>query len=217
MNTDPAQYKSAHPFPHVVLDNYFDAKTLNNVLSEWPNMDAARKFNSYRERKAITDSKLIGQLDHTHTFIEYLNSDEFISKIKDITGINELVADPQLIGGGLHETKAGGYLGIHTDFNLHRTSKLYRRVNVLIYLNKKWSSNWGGDLELWTTDGTQCAAKVKPIFNRTVIFNTTSNSYHGHPHPCQCPENMSRKSIAMYYYSQDPGEQSLKPHSTNFI
>ena len=62
-----------------------------------------------------------------------------------MTGIKEtLIPDPYLIGGGLHELKENGYLNIHSDFNLHPTMKLDRRLNILIYLNKNWQDNYGG-------------------------------------------------------------------------
>jgi hypothetical protein len=34
-----------------------------------------------------------------------------------------------------------------------------------------------------------------------VIFSTTDFSYHGHPEPLNCPDNRSRRSLALYYYT----------------
>ena len=63
--------------------------------------------------------------------------------------------------------------------------------------------------------------KFKPIFNRIAIFSTTDFSYHGHPDPLNCPENKSRKSIALYYYSNGRPEievnSGLENHSTLFV
>lgn len=42
---------------------------------------------------------------------------------------------------------------------------------------------------------------IEPIFNRCVKFNTDSNLYHGHPDPLNTPENITRKSLALYYYT----------------
>ena len=39
------------------------------------------------------------------------------------------------------------------------------------------------------------------MINKTVIFSTTDISYHGHPDPLNCPDNIQRNSIALYYYS----------------
>lgn len=86
-----------------------------------------------------------------------------------------------MIGGGLHELRNGGYLNVHADFNRHPKLKLDRRLNVLIYLNKDWISEYGGELQLWDKEMKNCEKKIIPIFNRMVIFSTTDFSYHGNP------------------------------------
>jgi len=55
------------------------------------------------------------------------------------------------------------------------------------------------------------------VFNRCVIFNTTDFSFHGHPDPLTCPEGRTRKSLAMYYYTNGrPAEEISGDHSTLF-
>jgi hypothetical protein len=50
------------------------------------------------------------------------------------------------------------------------------------------------------------------------IFTTTNSSFHGHPEPLLCPEGVSRKSIALYYYSAcEAGGQCEDGHSTLFL
>jgi hypothetical protein len=64
---------------------------------------------------------------------------------------------------------------------------------------------------------TRCEAKILPVFNRMVIFGTTDFTYHGHPDPLQCPEHMTRKSLALYYFSNGrPAEEISDAHSTLF-
>ena len=126
----------------------------------------------------------------------------FLNFLQNITSIKEkLIADKELNGGGMHEIKKGGLLKIHSDFNKHPNLKLDRRLNVLIYLNKNWKEEYGGHLEFWDKEMKCCKTKILPIFNRMVIFSTTDFSNHGHPDPLNCPDLMSRKSIATYYYS----------------
>ncbi len=100
-----------------------------------------------------------------------------------------------------HITGKGGFLKIHSDTNFHPNFNLDRRLNWLIYLNKNWKEEYGGNLELWNKDMSKCVQNIKPIFNRAVIFSTDDQSYHGHPDPLNCPEDMERKSLAFYYYS----------------
>jgi hypothetical protein len=111
-------------------------------------------------------------------------------------------------------------LKIHADFNKHPKTKLDRRINILIYLNKEWKEEYGGHFELWNKDMTSCERKIKPDFNTLAIFSTSDFSYHGHPNPLLCPETMSRKSIALYYYSNGRPSQDihsgLQDHGTLF-
>ncbi|NEN95926.1 MAG: 2OG-Fe(II) oxygenase, partial [Moorea sp. SIO3I7] len=126
---------------------------------------------------------------------------------------------PHFVGGGLHQIEKGGYLKIHADFNRHTKLRLDRRLNLLIYLNKDWQEDYGGHFEMWDTEMTQSQKKILPVFNRCVIFSTTDFSYHGHPEPLTCPEGRTRKSLALYYYSNGrPAEELSKSgdHSTLF-
>lgn len=198
------KFVSAKPFPYIEIDNFFDEKFLNNILDSFPKM-SENKHNFNRNNKA--EVKFATNLpenipDNINKFIEYLNSYFFLNFLKDLTGIKEkLIPDPYLEGAGLHEIKTGGFLKIHSDFNLHPELKLNRRLNLLIYLNKDWKQEWGGHLELWDRDMKSCKVKIPPLFNKMVIFNTTDFSFHGHPEPLNCPNNVTRKSIALYYYT----------------
>ena len=101
---------------------------------------------------------------------------------------------------------------------MHPRLKLYRRLNLLIYLNKDWQEGWGGALELWDRTGQRCVLAIPPVFNRAVLFDTSNFSYHGHPHPLACPPERSRKSVALYYYSLDcPAEADRVEHGTLFL
>ena len=124
-----------------------------------------------------------------------------IALIFGVTG-EKLIIDPELNGGGLHEIKKGGVLKVHTDFNKHPSLDIDRRLNVLIYLNKNWRKEYGGDLELWDSEMRNCKKKISPNFNKMVIFSTNDYSYHGHPDPVDCPLDLSRKSLALYYFSK---------------
>ena len=94
---------------------------------------------------------------------------------------------------------------------------LNRRLNLLLYMNKGWEDAWRGHLELWDRGMKGCVKKVAPVFNRCVIFSTTDDAYHGHPHALECPEGTTRKSLALYYYTNGrPEEERSAPHDTIF-
>lgn len=140
----------------------------------------------------------------------------FLEYLENLTGYNGLIPDPHFRGGAFHSILRGGKLDVHADFNVDKRRMLRRCLNVLIYFNKDWDDSYNGHLELWDREMTACRQKIAPIFNRAVIFNTDSTSYHGHPDELLCPEDRTRKSIALYYYVSDPGvfDKSIKEHST---
>ena len=141
----------------------------------------------------------------------------FLQFLSEVTGIPNLISDPGFEGGGLHQIIPGGKLGVHADFNRHRDYGLDRRLNLLLYLNKDWREEYGGNLELWDRNMSKCEARVAPLFNRVMVFGTTDFTYHGHPDPLQCPEGMTRKSMALYYFSNGrPAEEVTGDHSTLF-
>ncbi len=106
---------------------------------------------------------------------------------------------------------------MHADFNRHKKLKLDRRLNVLLYLNQNWKEEYGGHFELWNEDISASVRKILPVFNRMAMFSTTSTSYHGHPTPLSCPPDRTRKSIAIYYYSNGrPEEEQRDGHNTLF-
>ena len=212
------QYMSADPFAHIVIDNFLPDSILNEVLNEFPNPDEIqwKEFDNKSEKKLASVSEQ--QMGHATRFLLYqLNSSTFITFLEKLTGIDGIIPDPHFVGGGLHQIKPGGYLKIHADFNKNTRLKLDRRLNLLLYLNKDWSEGYGGHLELWDVKMKACQQKILPIFNRCVIFSTTDFSYHGHPNPLTCPDNRTRKSLALYYYSNGrPSEEVGSPHTTIF-
>ena len=215
------KYNSNKPFPHIVLDNFFNNDFLNNILDNFPTnlKKEGINYNNNQEKKlASSNSKNFG--DDANILINYLNSFQFLNFLQNLTNIREtLIPDPYLWGGGFHELKNDGFLNVHADFNVHPQLKINRRLNLLIYLNKDWEQNYGGSLELWDKDMRECMQKITPIFNRIVIFNTDDKSFHGNPDKIAHPNKISRKSIALYYYTNGmPGDikSDSYSHSTLF-
>jgi len=215
-------YIQNEPYPHIVMDNFIKEDLLLKVLDEFPDLsklDAKVEFKNEREIKYAS----IGFKDIQKKALElitFLNSDIFLTYLQNLTGIEEtLISDPYLAGAGYHEIKQGGVLKVHADFNKHPGLDLDRRLNLLLYLNHDWNNDWGGSLELYDKNNlTEPALSISPNFNRCVIFSTTSHTYHGHPDTLKCPENISRKSIALYYFSTGrPKSEITGEHSTVWV
>ncbi len=216
VNEKATAYQEAHPFPYGQYENFLEDWAAQKAMGSFP----AVKDSGWIHYVHFNEKKHgLNKMDLIPPFIQEvikeLNSDEFLRILSKLTGIEGLKADPSLEGGGLHQTQRGGFLNIHADFTVHPHKRNWRRrVNVLVYLNEGWKPEYKGDLELWTRDMKECAVKVSPVFNRCVIFNTDEDSYHGLPDPIQCPEDMTRKSIALYYFTEE--NEAPKKRATNY-
>ena len=212
-------YLNAKPFPNIVFKKFFNDNYLDIILNEFPDLSKLSETQNYNVKNEIKlSNKNYNKFPSTiKLFFDFLNSNVFLTFLQKLTSINEkLISDPRLEGGGLHEIKRSGVLKIHTDFNRHPFLDLDRRINVLIYLNKEWKDSYGGHLEFWNQNMSKCERKILPSFNTIAIFSTTDFSNHGHPEPLGCPENMSRKSIALYYFSSGrPENEVLSKHKKN--
>ena len=215
-----AQYNSADPFPHVVIDGLFDDAALEAVLRDFPDPQSMRwmEFDSPQEKKLGYSHERSNVSKIVRHFLDDMNSFEMLLWLEALTGIDGLIPDPYFGGGGLHQIEPGGFLKIHADFNIHPKLKLDRRLNMLVYLNKDWKEEYGGHLELWDRDRKTFRKRILPVFNRTVIFSTTDTSFHGHPHPLTSPAGVTRKSVSLYYYTAGrPAEERSVPHDTLFV
>jgi hypothetical protein len=198
------QYQSAEPFPHIVLENFLEPRLARQMLAEFPPLSTEwihwvhvnqRKYGT-TDRNSLPPT--IGSV------IDEFNSPPFMGFLSRITGINDLLSDATLEGGGLHQSGPGGFLNVHADFTVHpHRPKWRRRINLLLYLNPDWRPSYGGELELWDRTMRHCVRKVAPTFNRCLIFNTDHDSFHGHPDPMTLPEGVTRKSLALYYFTEE--------------
>jgi hypothetical protein len=207
------EFKNAQPFPHLLLSDFLPTELIDLLISEFPGPEDIEwnEWGPGRTRR-LPEGLLnkLGQSDEqqfgpfTRHFMAQLNSATFVSFLEKLTGIEGIVVDPTYNACGLHSTGVGGRLMIHTDQNRHPHSGhvLHQVLNLILYLNRDWKDEYGGQLELWTRDAKP-AVKIAPLANRAVLFATGTRSFHGHPEPVACPEGHRRNSIAVYYYSFD--------------
>ena len=200
-----ARYRAAVPFPHIAFDDFLAPGIAREAEAEFPPVDDPRWINYVHtnERKfANTDPATWGPtLQATWAA---LTAPRFLGFLGALTEIDDLMADDSLEGAGLHQTRTGGFLNVHADFTVHpRRRNLRRRVNLLVYLNDHWPAEYGGELELWSRDMKRCQQAIAPIANRAVVFTTGADTWHGHPDPLRCPAEVARRSLAIYYYTDE--------------
>ena len=221
VNASAIEYSTEQPFPHCVIDGLWDTEILNKIsaeFNEFRDWDGEKKFyGSVGKRYCGTLAKVPV---NTAALLQFCNSAVFVDFLEKVTGEIGIIPDPYYEGGGMHSTYTPGFLKMHADFNWHKKLQLYRRLNVLIYINEDWNSLWGGDLRLGIKDrgGLNISKTIYPEFNRTVIFTTTDHSYHGHPDPLAAPEGVARNSLALYYYQSNrpKGTAKVKRNGTDY-
>lgn len=206
-------YAAAKPFPHISFMDLFDRSVLEEVVREFPSpQQMAGSFYGEIEGGKYTESDWGTFGPVTQSFVSACNSGPFLHALSSLTGIQGLIADPYLAGGGQHQSVRGARLKVHSDFNVHPSLNLTRRLNMLVYLNEPWDEEWGGALDLWNVDMTEAVVSIPPKLGQVAIFSTTDTSFHGLPDPLSCPEGVTRKSLAFYYFTAD--QASLEPRST---
>jgi hypothetical protein len=121
--------------------------------------------------------------------------------MSSLTGIENLQCPDDALGSGLHQGGQGSFVDVHIDVNFDPKLKLWRRINLLIYLNRHWDEAWGGHLELWDAKMTKVLSRVAPLHNRAILFLTDETSPHGYK-AIDVPEGESRKSFYAYYFTE---------------
>lgn len=209
-----SEFLANQPFPHIVFDNFLKNDILKIIQQDFPEIDDKIwfEYNNPIEKKFACDDirkfpPSIAKLIH------FLNSTFFLKYLEKLTGIQDLQSDPYIHGGGMHCIKRGGKLDMHLDYSIHPKLQLERRLNLIIYLSPSWKKEWGGGLQLWNQDMTQCVKNVEIQPNRAVLFETGDISYHGHPDPTNTPEGITRNSIALYYLTEPRPNASKRPRA----
>ena len=193
---------AAKPFPHLVVEDWFNPVLLQLVREEFDDVDRSgwsTETNRYARVERSRGSAGLGPA--SKLYFATLHSAFFVNVLSRVSGVSDLIADPYLQGGGLHETVAGGSFGIHTDFDRHPCTALNNEMVFITYLNKDWKPEWRGALELWDATKRVCAARIEPDFGRSILMTHGRTHFHGHPAPLAAPPGVTRRSVAAYFYA----------------
>lgn len=206
-----AEYIEAVPWPHCIVDDFLSPVHVEEINRQWP----AESDPHWRREKNKTSIKwcMVDNLPPAaQSAVETLTSPYALNRLSELTGIPNLITSQNATdGGGLHCIPSGGYLKKHIDYNQLKGTQLYRRLNLLLYLNEQWNESWGGELTLYG----RINRIVPPVAGRVAIFSTGEHSYHGHPEPLTCPPDVQRRSLALYYYTTEPpADWTGKRHTT---
>lgn len=219
-----AEFSSARPFRHVVIPDFLRRDLCERLLVDFPRFEDRHALNEMGEVGGKAVRMDVREVSPAYRELDaFLQTRQFLDHVSRVTGIPDLLYDPDYIGGGTHENRDGQGLDAHVDFNYHPRTKWHRRLNLIVYLNPEWDDAWGGALELhsdpWNPARNEVVG-IPPLFNTCAIFETTETSWHGF-RAIRLPEgraDLSRKSFAIYLYTRErPPEQTAPPHATIYV
>lgn len=212
-------YQSAKPFPHLVMDNLFADPMLEAMLPEIDAMqrDGMKNVEQDPRERTLRMKSAVDIGEAGERFLNVVHSAAFLYLLSEITGIWQLLPDPYLQGGGYAAMRRGDYFNVHSDRSVAYDTKLTRRLAMIVFLNKNWSRDYHGRLELWNPDAKRCDVFIEPLFNKTALFEVAFPNYHGVPTPLECPIDCSRQSFILYYHTVGiDGKTDVTPHTSIF-
>ena len=204
------------PVPYTIIDNFFPEelfKTLSFEVDFLQESDWTVFSNDASYRK---ECRNFASTPRIQSMAYSFQGSAFLKWIEQVTGLDKLVADPHYRGGGITRVSRGDSLGLHNDFNWNEQIRLTRRANLILYMNAEWQTEWGGELELWDFDRTECLVKIEPKPNRLAIWNYDERLIHGAPHPLNCPEHIARQNFIQFYYGSNATHET-PPHRSQFV
>ena len=208
------RFLAAEPFPHLVIDGFFEPGFARALAAEYPPYDAARFRDAFgRAGKAsYLDLRALGPAFRRLDALAL--SRAFRRRLEALTGIKGLLHDRDRYRGGAHEYLDGMGVGPHLDFNVLEPG-WHRRLNALIFLAPGWRPGWGGEVVLGDRASGQEEKAIAPLFNRCLLFAVDDRSWYG-VRPPAAPRRVpaSRKSASLYYYAAEPPARAAAPRLT---
>jgi hypothetical protein len=204
-------YQSADPVPFIVLDNFLPEELFKIVSKEYTNIPSYLWNNFTRNGSFMEECKTLENAPLTQTLTNCLNSGVFVDWLEHLTNHEKLVTDCHSIGAGISKTTRGNSLKLHTDFNWNDEIALNRALSLILYINPVWETAWGGELEFWDFEKTKVIHSISPMPNRLLIWNYDSRFIHGYPDALECPEDVARLTLRVFYYQSD-SQPREKPH-----
>jgi hypothetical protein len=195
-------FRSARPYPYVAIDGFCDPVRLGRLVEVIPDPATAaiRKSRDYvfaRNKFEKSQFRVIDPL--FEELYQDLVAERFQEIVCAVTGETVFI-DRDFHGGGIHQGGEASFLDMHVDFDRHPLHPQWRRnLNILLYLNRNWRTEYGGALKLRHKE-TGEATQVEPLFNRCVIMQSRDATLHGYDR-INFPRNEYRRSIAAYAYT----------------
>jgi SM-20-related protein len=202
---------------HVVIDNLFNITKLDDVLKVLKHVQgwetqrhtySALYVDNAQWQQASNEQRFVqrdvwqrqsqsSNLSSANDFLSFLRSDEFMSVLSRIfnvplTDIN--VADPE-INTNFFRLSTADFVEQHAD------DSPGRKVCMLLYLNKNWEENTGGELAFVSDNNDP--VNIAPLYNRCVFFDPSSKgSEHWVKKMNTERKDQYRYNVTSWYWSE---------------
>jgi hypothetical protein len=209
-----ASFMNARPYSFVAIDDFCETRLVESLEEDMPDpkKGGINKSRDYVFAKSKFEKSRFRDLGSP--FFDLYNdfiSPRFQTILRRLTN-EDVFVDPDFHGGGLHQGGAGSFLDMHVDFDYHPLhDRWFRNLNILLYLNKGWRPEYGGELKLRHRDASE-SIEIAPLFNRCVVMHTRDYTLHGYD-SINFPEGTYRRSVAAYAYTL-VAEPAKAPRST---
>lgn len=204
----PAAGLHQFPFPHLVIDHWAEPELVRAAEAEWPRTDWPF-WHRYDCGKLATKDPLRFPPACAELIRRML-----CLRICELLGVDEAFGDWNCHAAGLHAMPTGSSLGLHLDSDHHPNTGWRRAANAVLYLNRTWEPDWGGEFELWNADGSECLKTIAPAFNRMVLFAPSDIAWHAVA-PVLGPE--TRKTLTVFFWRHDHGERERSRPRAEFV
>ncbi|QHN04326.1 2OG-Fe(II) oxygenase [Granulicella sp. WH15] len=201
-----------HTVQSCYIDNLLPEDEVKKINAAFPDKDTMMLKKSLRENKYVA-----AQMDKYNPILEeiiYAFQDPRVVKaVEEITGIQEMLPDTHLYAGGISLMAKNNFLNPHLDNSHDKDRKLYRVLNLLFYVTPDWSTENGGNLELWDDGPKKPQREITSHFNRLALMATHKTSWHS---VSEVKVDRSRCCVSNYYFSEKPLEEHEYFHVTSF-
>ena len=194
-------FHAGKPCRHVFIDNFFSSDVLDRLVADFPVRGAADPRNDQARGSIVRNlGDIMALAPFTQSFLMQACSRPMMDLLRHVTGYPDLIPDQLFHASGLVEAFRGSLRSLDPAPSRHPFLPLVCRVKLIIYLNRDWDPAWGGALSLSDPAGGG-TANMSPLFNRAVLFETSTGALYGIPEPVRCPDERSRKSLVISYWT----------------
>jgi len=208
-----AKYQVATPVPNCTIDNFLSEDFAQRMYEESNTIPEEYWTKFTRNGSNMEECIRLDKAPVATEFVNQMHSSLGMEWISHLTGVDNIIADPYIVGAGYSKSYKGDSLKIHTDFNWNDRLQVHRVASLIVYLTPGWKPEWKGTFEYWDENREHKVKEVDCLFNRCIIWNYHKRGFHGYPEPIECPEGEHRTTFRlMFYVSNAEYNKTDRPH-----